>query len=325
MSNHAFTPWLASARRRERGFTLIEILIVGALIALFSGLAVISIQQVFTSNVRKAAIGETRQIATALEFANMDTSVFPRLAWLSESSERMSLIGTQLGIGDQIFTRLDTNGRIVGAAGANRLANQWDGPYFAFSQQRAGVAQGRGGFVYMIFPDLPSQGPNSVGDSGGIRWPADPWNNPYVVYMLDVDPTTTPPRLTFVTDTPVTGGTAPDRKGNFVNAVVSYGPNQYPGGSEFNRLDFGGDASVDSTGTGPFQLRLYRGRPEFRPPAKGVITHRYLTLPELTAARANVWSSEHFTYVPAGLQPTDETGSPIGITDPGSDDIVFEF
>ncbi len=325
MLSYRHTSRLARSRKGERGFTLIEILIVGALIALFSGLAVISIQQVFTSNVRKAAIGETRQIATALEFANLDTSVFPRLAWLSESRERMSLIGAQLGVGDEIFTRLDTNGRIVGSAGANRLANQWDGPYFAFSTQRAGVAQGRGGFVYMLFPDLPSQGPNALGQSGGIRWPSDPWNNPYVVYMLDVNPNMSPPQLSFVTDSPIAGGAAPDRKGNFVNAVVSYGPNQYPGGTEAARLDFGGEATVDSLGSGPYQLRLYRGRPEFRPPAKGQITHRYLTIPELNIPRANVWSQEHFSYVPGGLQPTDEQNQPVGITDPGSDDIVFEF
>lgn len=321
MPRHLIAQRLACFRNGKRGFTLIEILIVGALIALFSGLAVISIQQVFQSNVRKAAIGETRQIATALEFANLDTSVFPRLSWLSQSPEGMRLIGTQIGVGDAIFTRLDINGRLTGAAGANRIFNQWDGPYFAVATSRAGTAQGRGGFAYMLFPDLPANGPNSATGTGGIRWPADPYNNPYVVYMLDIDFNTS--QLSFVTDEAV-GNQPATRKGNYVNAVVSYGPNNYPGGTEFNRVPYEG-ADQSSIGPGPYALRLYRGRPDFRPPAKGVVTHQYLTQNELNIPRANAWSQDFFTNVPGGNQPQDENGNPVGITDTASDDIVFEF
>lgn len=307
--------------RSQTGFTLVELLIVGALISLFAGLAIFGVQQQFKSNVRKATIGETRQIATALDFANLDTSVFPKLCFLSEGSQGMDLYSAQLQGGASVlaFAYLDINARTADPAGASALRSQWDGPYFANSQTRAGIAQGRGGFVYMQFPDMPINGPNNPTNTQGFRWPSDPYNNPYVVYMLDLDLSTpTAPVLRFVNERAPNDNTA---KGNFVNAVVSYGPNNYPGGREEERIAFpgNGDAAV---GTGsPFALRLYKGRPGFVS-AKGRITHTYLTASEFLGTegenRANVWRDDFLGNVGATLPS-------VGITDPGSDDVIFEF
>src|SRR5690606_11943001 len=226
---------LLRTSRARRGFTLVELVIVGALITLFSTLAIFGVQQQFSNNLRKATIGETRQIATALDFANLDTSIFPRLCWLSESTTGLDFIASQMN-SPAPYVGMDVAGRPLGdTAAISRIRRVWNGPYFAMSQARVGTAQGRGGFVYMIIPDLPSSGPNSISNQGGLRWPADPYFNPYTVYMLDLNLTDTSTPLQFVTETTPND---PTKKGDFVNAVVSYGPNHYPGGEEWDRPDF---------------------------------------------------------------------------------------
>ena len=344
---------MVPALHRRSGFTLVEMLIVGALIALFSGLAIFGVQQQFRSNTRKAAIGESRQIATALEFANLDTSVFPKLCWLGESTEGMLYYGGLISSGNprlpfifsDVNSRLATNPPAANAFGGGVQRN-WKGPYFALSQGRAGIAQGRGGFVYMLIPELQgndASNPNNVDSVNGLRWPADPYNNPWVVYMMDIDRTDPArPFLKFVNEG---SAASPAEKGNFINAVVSYGNNHYPGGSEDVRANFGtmgsGDGNVALPGDGPWGLRLYKGVVGYRPTTKGYITHTYLvggTGPadtEFNRARANIWNRKFATdnigFFPGGVNglPSDGKGngvnSVVGITDSGSDDIVFEF
>ncbi|MCC6546320.1 type II secretion system protein [Candidatus Sumerlaeota bacterium] len=340
--------------RRRRGFTLVEMLIVGALIALFSGLAIFGVQQQFRSNTRKAAIGESRQIATALEFANMDTSIFPKLCWLAESNEGLLYFGGLINSGSprlpfifsDINSRLATNPPAANAFGGG-VERNWKGPYFAMSQGRAGVAQGRGGFVYMLIPELQgfdATNPNNVDSSEGLRWPADPYNNPWVVYMMDIDRSDPArPFLKFVNEK---SGASPAIKGDFVNAVVSYGNNHYPGGTEDVRMDFGtvpgNDTNVAVDGNNAWGLRLYKGSVGYRPTTKGYITHTYLRGgtgvngdTEFTRARANIWSRkfalDNIGLFSGGINSLPNDGknngaaSVVGITDSGSDDIVFEF
>lgn len=322
-------------RRGQRGFTLVELVIVGALLAIFSSIAVFGVQQQYRSNIRKVAIAETRQIGAALEFANIDTSVFPRLCWLSESESGLTFISQQIVGGPAavpiVFAALDINSRTISATGAASARSNWKGPYLGLSQNRVGAAQGRGGFVYMIQPELPtgagSENPNSLVVGNGIRWPADPYSNPYVVYMLDVDLTTNPaqPSLAFVNDNVAGQGT--NRKGSFVNAVVSYGPNQYPGGVESPLPTFGtGVRDQADEGIFPWNMRLYRGLPGFKPSSKNLPTHTYRAAAEFriatdpnARARANMWGRGFATTangIPAGT---------VAITDLTSDDLVFEF
>ncbi|MBI1293307.1 prepilin-type N-terminal cleavage/methylation domain-containing protein [bacterium] len=316
--------WVKGNRWRSgrRGFTLVELVIVGALIALFSSLAVFGVQQQFRSNLRKATIGETRQISQSLDFANLDTSLFPKLCWLTEGDQGMQLLGNQLGSVSAFYSRADIYGRRPTTSATaivsfgSGIQEQWNGPYFALSQSRAGIAQGRGGFVYMLFPDLPTTGANNPGDpsAGGYRWPADPYNSPYMVYMLDLDLSSSTPQIQFVTEDSLSF----TRKGNYVNAVVSYGPNQFPGGSdEFAKPPFaaGGGPGYTQTGGSPWDRRLYIGRPGFTD--RGVITFTYLTFDEFNGAagrrKAAAWSNDFDTTIGTG------------ISDLGSDDIVFEF
>ncbi len=322
----------------KKGFTLVELLIVGALISLFATLAVFGVQQQYDSNVRKATVGEVRNIASSLDFANLDTSIFPRLCWLTESQEGLDFVSSLItgnSTDPAAYFRLDINGRPSPQPGSVR--QQWNGPYFNISQSRAGLSRGRGGFVYMVIPELAAFGdsstnPANVNSSTGLRWPADPYGNPYTVYMLDVN--TADRALYFVTDdsNPDTQGPEaanPTRKGNYVNAVVSYGRNHYPGGGPDVIVNFGanpgsGNGVAAAEGQGPFALRLYKGVVNGTVPNKSLPTYTSLTGLEYNTNRANVWSDQFIGNV-SGQLPTDGAGNPVGITDTGSDDIIYEF
>lgn len=300
-----------------------EIIIVGVLIATFSSLAIFAIREQFEANKNKAAIGEARQIATALEFANIDTGIFPKLSFLTESDEGLRFLSAELGApaGEQDFApifgfiNIYPRGQFQPGEAVRtgrRAAQNWRGPYFAVSASRRGFAQGRGGYAYMLFPDLPSTGPNSPGSSRGLRYPTDPNNNPYVVYMLDIDADTG--ILSFVNEP---GKTDVTRKGNYVNAVVSYGRNQYPGGQPVPADDnpVNRDAMMN--------LRLYE---EATGVDKGLPTFVYRNANGFTRQRANIWAAEFANRAgtPLPIRPGGVT-SPTGISDPNSDDIVYEF
>ncbi|MCC5875936.1 MAG: type II secretion system protein [Candidatus Sumerlaeia bacterium] len=314
-------------KRRRQGFTLVEIIIVGVLIAGFSSLAIFAIREQFEANKTKATIGEARQIATALEFANIDTGIFPKLSFLTESLEGLQFYGNEFGSGAAFFSSLDVYGRqtLIGGVSpelavslrqraANRIVNDWRGPYFALSATRRGFAQGRGGYAYMLSPDLPTSGPNSPDTSQGLRWPTDPNNNPYVVYMLDRVVESNVPTLAFVSE--VTGVNV-TRKGNYVNAVVSYGRNGYPGGEPIAADDV--PINIEAMEN----LRLYTEVPDTN---KGLPTFRQIAPNQYNRDRANIWSAQFANANGVPLpQRAGGITSPAGIADPTSDDIVFEF
>lgn len=169
----------SSAIRRGsagRGFTLVEIIIVGTLIAIFSGIAVFSMQQIFESNLRKAAIGEVHQIGTALAFAKNDMGIFPKLNFLDDP--KATLVDASGVLLPFVSANFDYIGNsTVGLT--TRIANDYAGSYFAMSQSRNGLAQGRKGIVRMRINGDPT---NTESD-----WPADPWGNPYVVYLIKIE------------------------------------------------------------------------------------------------------------------------------------------
>lgn len=305
----------AALRSRRRGFTLVELVIVASLIAIFSGLAVFSIQQQFRNNQVKATIAESRQIATAIDLAKLDVSIFPKLCWLNQSETGMRFIGVQLfGTGPasaQIYNFMEINQRSTFER-AFSISSGWKGPYFALSQSRGGVAQGRGGFVNMILPEFQT---NAAGVDG-FKWPADVYGTPYCVYQLSIDRDNQ--TLFFINDDAVKG-TNPTFQGDFVNAVVSYGPNQVPGGGNNFRT-----AVVNQT-AGPAARRLF-----FQPATTQFI---YLEEADFQGSSgsylANVWSRRF--NIAAGFtdaelaEDNDPTLPRVGITDRGSDDVIFEF
>ena len=84
---------------RHSGFTLIEMLVVAALIAIFAGLAVFNIVEQLNREKEKAALAEARSIATAMSFAYDDLGFFPKLCFLrfgvDEFVSRLPIIACQ--------------------------------------------------------------------------------------------------------------------------------------------------------------------------------------------------------------------------------------
>lgn len=185
----------------QKGFTLAEMLIVAALIALFSGIAIFSIETQYTLNKQKAAVAECRQIATAMSFAQQDLGFYPKICFLRHNS--INLISLLTGMG---FDAVEYHSYPIGDL-QSRLLKQWKGPYAAFSQDR---------LIRMQFTS------NSV--TKEFDWPADPFGNPYVAYFITTDPPgpgNPTIRHRFISNA--------GEKPNEFAGIVSYGRNRVPG------------------------------------------------------------------------------------------------
>lgn len=186
----------------QRGFTLVEMLIVAALIALFSSLAVFSIQTMYELNRDKSVTAECRQVATAMAFAQNDLGFFPKICFLRFNES--NLLQELSGLG---FDSLEAYGNPIGNL-PSRIASQWKGGYLAGSQP--------GKTVNMRF--------TSNGVPKDEPWPADTFGNPYVPYLVH-------------TVAPATGANTastqrfiqPSDSANFFAGIVSYGRNLFPG------------------------------------------------------------------------------------------------
>jgi len=190
--------------RANGGFTLVEIIIVASLIALFSGLAMFGVQQMLKNSKLKAVIGETRQVGSSLIFAHQDIGFYPAIGFLSYNRD---LINTRYG-----WARIDSMGLAVSSLRVQHTYDKWSGPYFAASQTRNQLSYRFKSLVTMRLSPYRV----TVDD---IDWPADQWGNPYVLYLFKYIPTTD--TWEFIQ----TSGEEP----NFWAAVVSYGPDGVPG------------------------------------------------------------------------------------------------
>ena len=190
--------------RATGGFTLVEIIIVAALISLFSGLAMFGVQQMLKNSKLKAVIGETREVGSSLLFAHQDIGFYPAIGFLSYNRDQLN---TRYG-----WARIDSMGLTVTSLRVQHTYDKWSGPYFAASPTRNQLSYKFRGIVTMrLSPYRPT-----VDD---IDWPADQWGNPYVLYLFKYIQTTD--MWEFVQ----TSGEEP----NFWAAVVSYGPDGVPG------------------------------------------------------------------------------------------------
>ncbi|MBX7246919.1 MAG: prepilin-type N-terminal cleavage/methylation domain-containing protein [Candidatus Sumerlaeaceae bacterium] len=254
---------------RSKGFTLVEMLIVAALIALFAGLAVINIQQQFELNKQKAATAECREIGTAMSFALNDLGFYPKICFL-----RFNYLTLTQEISTLPLNQFEYHGLTVGGI-TSRLQNQWSkaGAYAAFNFKKLALMQI----------------PGSSRDP--FEWPADPWNNPYVAYIVQAVQNGNTVENRFIKSAGETG--------NFFAGVVSYGRNRVPGLTD---EPTGADINARNA------LRLYKDGAAFN-------TYIALTETEYDAAKAAMI----FTSPP---NPTPLTPR---IRDNNSDDRVFEF
>lgn len=189
--------------RRTGGFTLIEMLVVAALIAIFAGLAVFNVVEQLNREKEKAGLAEARSIATAMSFAYDDLGFFPRLCFLRYGADEMAKTVTDLGLPNDSIEYFGYADPTM----ANRIKNNWSDKYMAGSM-----------------PD--KYATMQIGTSAGTKdmpWPIDPFKQPYVGYFVKIE-------------TPAGGGAQQisflqkvGEKANYFAGIVSYGRNKVPG------------------------------------------------------------------------------------------------
>lgn len=195
--------------RHNSGFTLIEMLVVAALIAIFAGLAVFNIVEQLNREKEKAALAEARSIATAMSFAHNDMGFYPKLCFLRFGVDELAQLIAPTGplpfSGIDWFDRGGPNMR-------NQILSNWGEKYMAGSMPEKFVT------MTLNFRN---------GGSQDVRWPCDPFNTPYTAYLLKIGPAPgapagSPPVISWADDT--LGDQA-----NYFAGVISYGRNKVPG------------------------------------------------------------------------------------------------
>ena len=309
--------------RRRRGFTLIEILIVASLIALFSGIAMFAVQAMYDQNRRKAMFDETKQIGQALHFAYEDLGFFPRINFIGYSK---GLLTYDTGGGvEYVRPGFDTYGYLSLGQKSTAIADSWHGPYMAVTEARAQLSQGQKGLAWMrimdqVVVDEKATIKNQYNeDPTVVRWPTDTWGNPYVLYQIVADPvvakenpTTNPLGLRLA---------KLGEQGDYFTAVVSYGPNGYPGGypptDTKNATPLVGDERLKSGA-------LYVVG-DLLPPQSDSDRWANFTLRVAypSGGQVSLSSADFLDMLPETIHNNDSAKP--GIIDPGSDDVFWRF
>lgn len=319
---------------RNSGFTLMEILIVAALIALFAGMFLAGYQTIREQTIIKVMYDEARQLATASDAAHFDIGYYPRFTFLSKPSSLLEFEGED---GARfLYPGFDYYGHMERDDPKTfKVFDQWEAPYIS---SFAGVTAREYLVVRVRLPDQDlldfadevendeDRYPTLQGDDPSVvLWPSDHWGNPWVFYQVTADPQSAtdgnPLGLRLIRN--------PSESANYFNAIVSYGPNGVPGGNDQTRIrfqDFYQDqrdmalyVEDDLVGdTAQFTMKTFNA-----PLAEAL-------LPESEdgeAAFANfnrrlAESLHNQTFAYEGEQGRDATA---GVMDPGSDDIIYTF
>ncbi len=200
--------------KRTGGFTLIEMLVVAALIAIFAGLAVFNVVEQLNREKEKAALAEARSIATAMSFAYDDMGFFPKICFLRFGvDEFLRVIGTTAPEAKNLSAdAIDWFGVATPASNmGTKITNNWGEKYMSGSMPDK--------YVEMRFP--------TSGGAESFDWPADPFRQPYMAYLIKAEPP-----ANSAPGTPAVIDWANDSLGdkpNYFAGIVSYGRNKVPG------------------------------------------------------------------------------------------------
>lgn len=230
---------------QRRAFTLIEIIVVSTLIALLSGIALFSINEMYIRNIRKVSFAEAFQLATALSIAENDLDFYPKLNYLRQPKELILMEETTMNVfthslnPNRTVPSLDYWGHLrANSALTLRIISNWGGPYMGVSQARQDSNRGaQSGIVKMRLPYLAESLATINGavtpNVSVVDWPADPFGNPYLLYQFKavIDPTFAVNIPLFLED--------PSDEASFRNMIVSYGRNNFPGGNENTSQGYG--------------------------------------------------------------------------------------
>lgn len=312
----------------RRGFTLIEILIVGALLALFAGLAVFAAREMYESNRKKAMYDEVRQVGTALSLAHDDLGFFPRMYLLEKPLGLIYFPGMPPRA--SIIPAFDTYGHFGRTDEVTNVSRNWRGPYMPISASRATMSAGNKGMVRMRLMDADLQGfkipTEPTSDPTLVWWPADTWGNPYMLYEVVCDPSmmvagTNPRGLRLAR--------RPGEAGNYLTAVVSYGPNHVPGGLVKEITPEGVVVVKEQLSDAEIATRLQTHGLYLKGDLVGGAgaNQADYTLKSFTASgQAKLeWNSASFNTSLADSIESFNPNTRIGIKDKGSDDIYWPF
>ncbi|HNY26568.1 MAG TPA: prepilin-type N-terminal cleavage/methylation domain-containing protein [Candidatus Sumerlaeota bacterium] len=287
--------------RSSSGFTLIEILVICAILAILSSILITNVRQQMEQAERKATFADARSVANALTTAQFDVGFYPRVGYLNFTVPELKLAS---GSPTVLPPSLDTMGfpDALLTSKIGTIYTEWGkgGSYLSFGAERASMAPG-GSVGYLCKMSIPGLSSSH----NPIKWPADPWGNPYVVYLIKIVDNQAMAGPGVVTSSK-TGAQYSWISGPFDNPtykalVVSYGPNGYPGGTADGKLPAGVTAEkiLDDYGL-------------FRRPATSTDPFTALRSTEINSARTSALSTD-FGYSPgSGI---------VGIMDVGSDDI----
>ncbi|HUT23900.1 MAG TPA: hypothetical protein VM492_06135 [Sumerlaeia bacterium] len=190
-----------------RGFTLIEMLIIAALITLFSFIAIFSAERMMRDAKRKSTIADGRSIADGLTNAHFDNAFFPKIGYLSFPKQELWV---NSGAPDVLPPGFDVLGFDTLQPRARAIYEKWGGPYLPNPKSRGAASQtGVGYVVTMRIPGLDTP----------LDWPADPYGNPYIVYLVGIDD-----------EGYFDWIKSPSEEPDYRAIVVSYGSNGIPGG-----------------------------------------------------------------------------------------------
>lgn len=329
------------AQVKTRGFTLIEIVIVAALIALLSGIGGIAVNAIYIRNVDQVVKGDARQIVTGLHSAQTDLIFFPKLSYLTQPVDTILLTddgditngNETLGI-DIVVPALDYYGFLDHNPRAFvRIRDNWSGPYMAQTGSRKNFNRGLdSGIVKVRLPELVDGTGTGFQinsqDISIVDWPSDPFGNPFVFYAL-ASPVEDFGGGTFGVLPSFTDSA--DDEGSFLTAIVSYGRNTFPGGNENTPQSFADsdlipgalfiEDDIVAGGEASFTMRT-------------AATTAFDGSAIATNLILSNGSTVHGDVLRAlSIKATDSVSSPIfsiedglvGIIDEGSDDTVIEF
>lgn len=279
-----------SMRRGGRmGFTLIEMMIVCALISIMAAMAIFSILTMMEQAKQRTSLAECRQVATAAGFANNDLAFYPKLCFLKMSYTTLATAVSGKPVTPDYF--VECHGHQVSNF-EHRMGKNWSktGAYLSSSQQRN---------THMYVPGAYTAVPGETFD-----WPGDPWGNPYVMYLMKSNYDTASGKIQprFIEK----AGEHPD----YFAAVVSYGRNTVPGGlaADYIRLERDPARGLE---------RLYE-----KLDAQGTKVYRslqpaeYVTPGRVKHGLLNIDPAGNVT-IPS---PTDPR-----MREPNSDDLIVEF